>query len=146
MRISEVAKSAGVGVETIRFYERKGLVKQPIRPADSGFRTYPPEVVSRIRFVREAQELGFSLREIEDLLSLKADPHTDCSSVRNRALKKRDEVNAKIKRLKALQRTLTTLIAACPGKGVTSYCSILDALEQGNNSGQKRKSTNSSER
>lgn len=137
MRIGEVAQSAGVGVETIRFYERKGLVTQPLRPTKGGFRAYPPEVIARIRFIKEAQELGFRLDEIEDLLSLKADPNTDCSSVRARAFKKREEVNAKIKRLKTLQRTLTTLIDACPGKGATTDCSILDALDKGSSSGKR---------
>jgi len=131
MRIGELARNSDVGVETVRFYERKGLIIQPPRPSDGGFRTYAPETVDRIRFIREAQELGFSLSEVDGLLSLKADPNTDCSSVRERARKKRDEVNAKIKRLKALQRTLTALIDACPGKGATTSCSILDALEQG---------------
>ena len=94
MRIGEAANAANVGVETIRFYERKGLINQPLRPVDGGFRTYPRDTVSRIRFIREAQELGFSLYEIEELLSLKSDPGSDCGSVRDRALKKRREVDA----------------------------------------------------
>ena len=146
MRISELAKGADVGVETIRFYERKGLITQPLRPANGGFRTYPSETIDRVRFIREAQELGFSLGEVEELLSLKADPKTDCSAVREQARKKRDEVNAKIKRLKALQRTLTVLIDACPGNGATTNCSILDALETGGTSKQTTKPQNSSRR
>ncbi len=131
MRIGEIAKATGVSVETIRFYERKGLIHQPARPANGGFRTYPSDAVSRIRFVREAQDLGFSLGEINELLSLKSDPGTDCSSIRKRALIKRDEVNSKIKKLKALHKTLTALIDACPGKGAVTFCSILNALENG---------------
>jgi len=146
MRIGELAKGADVGVETIRFYERKGLIRQPLRPANGSFRTYPSETIDRVRFIREAQELGFSLSEVEELLSLKADPKSDCSSVRERARKKRDEVDAKIKRLNALQRTLTVLIDACPGKGATTYCSILDALEKGDTSKQTTKPQNSSRR
>ena len=73
MRISEVASCAGVGVETVRFYERKGLIQQPVKPAEGGFRSYPEQVAVQIRFIRQAQELGFSLSEIEDLLSLKSE-------------------------------------------------------------------------
>ena len=80
--ISKAAKNAGVGVETIRFYERKGLIEQPPKPFGPGFREYPEEVVRRIRFIRQAQDIGFSLREIAELLSLRADPSADCSDVR----------------------------------------------------------------
>ncbi len=146
MRIGELAKYANVGVETIRFYERKGLISQPLRPASGGFRTYPAETIDRVRFIREAQELGFSLGEVQELLSLKADPKADCSSVRERANKKREQVDTKIKRLKALQRTLTALIDACPGKGATTDCSILDSLGMGATSKHFTKPQNSSRR
>ena len=69
MRIGKAAKSAGVSVETIRFYERRGLISQPSRPIDGGFRSYPSETVGRIRFIRQAQLLGFSLKETDELLS-----------------------------------------------------------------------------
>jgi len=79
MRISDAAKAAGVGVETIRFYERKGLVAQPKKPIlGGGFRSYSRETVERIRFIRQAQEIGFSLKEIKELLSLRVDPDADC--------------------------------------------------------------------
>ncbi len=129
MRINEIAKAAGVGVETIRFYERKGLIKQPARPLGGGFRSYPQESVRRVRFIREAKELGFSLGEIAELLALRADPKSDCHSVRERALQKRNDVDAKIKKLKTLKKTLTSLIDGCPGQGPTTFCSILIALE-----------------
>ena len=67
LTISKAAKNAGVGVETIRFYERKGLIEQPPKPLDNGFRVYPEETVQRVRFISQAQEIGFSLREIEEL-------------------------------------------------------------------------------
>jgi len=136
MLINEIAKAAGVGVETIRFYERKGLIKQPTRPVGGGFRAYPQDALSRVRFIREAKELGFSLGEIAELLALRSDPKTDCRSVRKRALNKRNEVEDKIKKLKALQKTLTALIDGCPGKGPTTFCSILVALERGDKTGQ----------
>ncbi len=136
MRIGQAAKAANVGIETIRFYERKGLINQPRRPVDGGFRTYPRETVSRVRFIREAQELGFSLSEIDELLALKSDPGTDCGSVRERALEKRQEVAAKIKRLKEIDKTLITLIEACPGKGSLNFCSILNAMNEGSSTKQ----------
>lgn len=130
MRISEAAKSAGVGVETIRFYERKGLVKQPRRPVlGGGFRSYSQETVERIRFVRQAQEIGFSLKEIKELLSLRVDLDADCGVVRAHAREKLDEVNRKIASLSDMRGALEELIEACPGKGAAlGECSILEAL------------------
>ncbi len=129
MRISVVAKNTGVGVETVRFYERQGLIAQPPRPSDGGFRSYPPEVLERIRFIRQAQSLGFSLKEIDELLSLRADPSADCGDVRQRAQSKLEEVDAKIASLTAIRSALRGLIDACPGEGAARFCSILDSLE-----------------
>jgi MerR family mercuric resistance operon transcriptional regulator len=128
MRIGKIAEKTGIGVETVRFYERKGLIAQPAKPA-SGFRRYDGAIVARLRFIRQAQTLGFSLKEIGELLSLKADPMTDCADVRRRAKTKRDEVVAKIAHLETMRRALDTLIAACPGRGAIRRCSILDALQ-----------------
>ncbi len=128
LTIGEVARRAGVGVETIRFYERRGLIAQPPRPSGSGFRVYPDDTARRIEFIQHAQEIGFSLREIDELLSLRADPAADCSEVRKRAVGKREEVRRKIGRLKQIGAALETLIAACPGRGALGACSILDAL------------------
>ena len=129
MTISKVAKKAGVGVETVRFYERKGLVDQPPKPSFGGFRVYPVETAERIRFIREAQELGFSLREIEELLSLRADPSADCADVREKAQTKLSEVKRKMAQLKRIGAALEQLIAACPGQGALKVCSIIDAIE-----------------
>src|SRR5260370_23444690 len=111
--ISRAAERAGVGVETIRFYERRGLIAQPPRPR-SGYRFYDDTVVERIRFIRQAQELGFSLREIADLLSLRADPAADCGDVRAQAVAKRAEVDRKIAELRQIRSALAELIATCP--------------------------------
>ena len=138
MRIGELAKAAHVGVETVRFYERQGLISQPPRPANNGFRSYLQETVSRIRFIRLAQELGFSLNGVEDLLSLRSEPGTDCGEVRQQALKKREDVDAKIERLMKIRATLDTLIDACPGKGTLEFCSILAALESGEHSSSEQ--------
>ncbi len=128
LTIGRAAKNAGVGVETIRFYERKGLIEQPLKPRHGGYRSYPIETVRRIRFVRQAQEIGFSLREIEELLSLRADPSADCSEVRERAAAKLEEVDQKMAQLGRIRSALDELIAACPGRGALRKCSIMESL------------------
>ena len=129
MTIGRLAREAGVGVETVRFYERKGLIEQPPRPLSGGYRAYPREALRRIGFIRDAQELGFSLREIDELLSLRADPAADSGDVRERARAKLTEVNRKIVELERIRSALEALIAACPGGGALRACSIMDAFE-----------------
>jgi MerR family copper efflux transcriptional regulator len=126
MTIGKAAREAGVNIETIRFYERRGLIERP--PKGNGYRVYSPEEVARIRFIKEAQQIGFSLSEIGDLLSLRADPAADCSEVRRQAVAKLDQVNQKIEQLRAVGVALETLIAACPGRGALQAFSILDGL------------------
>ena len=129
MTIGRLAREAGVGVETVRFYERRRLIEQPLRPDGGGFRSYPPHTLERLRFIRQAQGLGFSLAEIEDLLSLRADPSKDCGDVRRRAAAKLVEVERKIARLENVRAALQELIAACPARGALRTCSILGAIE-----------------
>ena len=129
MTIGKLAKKSGVGVETVRFYERKNLVAQPPKPPFGGFRSYPAETVERIRFIREAQDLGFSLREIKELLSLRLDPSADCADIRERAQVKLKEITRKITAMKGIQSALKKLISACPGQGALQVCSIIDAIE-----------------
>ena len=128
MTIGKAARLSGVGVETVRFYERRGLIDQPPTPANGGFRVYPEPTVERIRFIRQAQELGFSLAEIDALLALRADPSTDCADVRDHARAKLDEVDRKIAGLEHLRRALAQIIAACPGQGALGACTIMEAL------------------
>jgi len=128
MTISRAAERAGVGVETVRFYERRGLIEQPARPRTGGYRFYDNEVVERIRFIRQGQELGFSLREIAELLSLRADPGADCGDVRTQAVSKREEVDRKIAQLQHIRSALDELIATCPGGGALRACTIIDAM------------------
>lgn len=130
LTIGKLARRSGVGVETVRFYERKRLIEKPLKPIGGGYRQYSLEDVNRIRFVRQAQDLGFSLREIGELLSLRTDPEADCADVRGRARKKLAEVERKIARLNAMRRALSDLVSACPGRGGLLDCSIIDALEQ----------------
>ena len=125
--IGQVAKAANVNVETIRFYERRGLVVQPPTPSQ-GYREYDSETVERVRFIRQAQEIGFSLREVQELVALRSDPCGDCADVRARATAKLNDVNAKIAQLHRVRSALETLIAACPGKGAVESCSILEEL------------------
>lgn len=133
LTIGKLARVADVCVETIRFYERKGLVDQPLRPRDGGYRVYPPETAARIRFIREAQSLGFTLGEIESLLTLRTDPACDCGRVRTLAEEKRRDVLDKIAGLERIGAALDMLIAACPGRGSLRDCTILEALSRGEN-------------
>lgn len=126
--IGKAARAAGVSVETIRFYERRGLISQPAKPQD-GYRLYPAETVQRIRFIRKAQEIGFSLREIAELLSLRARPEGDCADVRDQAAEKIAEVNRKIRELKRVRSALHKVSASCPGRGDLRACTILEALQ-----------------
>lgn len=132
LTISKAAGRAGVGVETIRFYERKGLIHQPLKPEGGGYRIYPDHTIQRIRFIRQAQELGFSLREVEELLALRAAPDADCADIRDRASAKLDEVKLKVARLEKMGAALESVIAACPSRGGLDGCSIIDALEGAN--------------
>lgn len=128
MTIGKLAERVGVGVETIRFYERQGLLEQPPKP-ERGFRIYPPDAVDRVRFIRQAQELGFSLTDARELLDLRTDPMADCSDVQRRATAKLDDVRAKIERLRLIENALERVVAACPGQGNLDCCSIMTAME-----------------
>lgn len=128
LTIGQVAKQAGVGIETVRFYERQGLLDEPPRRA-SGYRQYTPEAVTRLQFIKRAKELGFSLKEITELLSLRVDPETTCSEVKQQAEAKIADIEAKLRDLHRMQQALVHLVAACSGSGPTSQCPILDALE-----------------
>ena len=130
LTIGRVAAAAGVGVETVRFYERRGLIRQPERPM-SGRRTYPPETVARIRFIRRAKDLGFTLKEIAELLELRVDPDGNCADVRARALAKVADIDRKIEALGRMREALARLASACRGRGPTSECPILEAMEPG---------------
>ena len=126
LTIGKAAHEAGVNIETIRFYERRGLIERP--PKGEGYRVYSPDHVARIRFIKEAQQIGFSLAEAKELLALRADPDADCSAVQQQAMTKQQEVRRKIEQLREIDAALETLIAACPGQGALQCCSIIDAL------------------
>lgn len=127
--ISKAARAAGVGVETVRFYERQQLIEQPPKPVGAGVRVHSGDTVRRIRFIKEAQDLGFSLREAKELFGLRTDRSADCAEVRELASAKLADVRQKIQRLKEIDAALERLIAACPGCGDLAACSIMDALD-----------------
>lgn len=129
LTIGRLAEQAGVGVETVRFYEREGLIAQPERPM-SGYRRYPPEVVGRVRFIRHAKELGFTLKEIRDLLELRVDPRSTCEDVRQRARDKVADIEQRIAGLERMKAALVRLGRKCRGRGPTSECPILEELDR----------------
>ena len=132
MRIGAVAQAAKVGVETVRFYERRGLIAQPPKPTQGNARQYPLATVKRIQFIRQAQNLGFSLQEIEELLRLKMTSSTNCAAAQVQASLKMVKVNQKIEKLLAIQHQLKALISAFPGgDNTTQRCSILNAIDKG---------------
>lgn len=124
----EVAEQARVNVQTVRYYERRGLIPEPPRTS-GGFRQYSPDHVARIRFIKRAQELGFTLDEAHELLQLRATPDADRADVRAVAQEKRDAIQQKIADLQRMRATLDDLIAACEGHGSTDDCPILHALD-----------------
>ena len=126
--IGQVARASGVGVETVRVYERQKILPKPKRN-DSGYRMYLPDTVARLRFIKRAQALGFSLEEIGELLALRTSPRSTCGQVRRKAEAKRTEVDGKISELRRLRKALDGLIGECSGEGSVSRCTILASLE-----------------
>lgn len=126
MTIRKAAEAAGVGVETIRYYERQGLIQQP--PRGTGYRQYTDEAVDRVRFIKRAQALGFTLPEIYELLELTQRPGTTPADIRERAEEKLRTVSAKIQGLQAIQSTLQHLTAACKECQTLDRCPILESL------------------
>ncbi len=127
LRTARVAELAGVNIETLRFYERKGILPEPPRRA-SGYREYPPETVERVRFVKRAQELGFSLKEVQDLLALRETTGAKSGRVRKVAEARLGEIELKIRDLEAMRESLTELLTACDGKSPVASCPIIESL------------------
>jgi MerR family mercuric resistance operon transcriptional regulator len=129
LTIGQLAKHAGVGVETIRFYEREGLLTKPARRS-SGYRQYPSEAVKRVQFIRRAKDLGFTLKEIQELLDLRVDPDCGCADVRDQARAKIRDIEGRIASLETMKTALERLARKCRGTGPTSECPILEELER----------------
>ncbi|SFW16195.1 MULTISPECIES: heavy metal-responsive transcriptional regulator [Luteibacter] len=129
LTIGRVAQSAGVAIDTIRFYEREGLLPEP-RRRPSGYREYDQGAVARLRFIRRAKDLGFTLEEIRDLLALSADRHGGVEGVRERAAARLRAIDARIAELQRVRDGLSELVEACPGHGAPEDCPILKALAE----------------
>tara|TARA_B110000211_G_C14092839_1_gene560252 strand:+ start:2286 stop:2672 length:387 start_codon:yes stop_codon:yes gene_type:complete len=123
--ISKVASELGINIETVRFYERRGLIDQPIKP-EVGYRHYPDDTVNRIRFIKRSQELGFTLDEIANLLSLNDKP---CSQVQELAEQKLSAVKEKMADLQRLEKALNGLLVQCNNNEDDNRCPIIESLQ-----------------
>ena len=127
LTISRLAREAGVGIDTVRYYERAGLLPEPPRRA-SGYRDFPAATVQRLNFIRRAKALGFSLEEIRELLQLSADRGRGVAGVKASAEAKLRLVEERIAELQRMRDGLRELVRACPGHGELKSCPILNAL------------------
>lgn len=129
LTIGQLAKRTHINLETIRFYEREGLIENPPR-LPSGYRAYPAETAQRIRFIRTAKKLGFSLKIIRELLALRVDPVESCAHVKAIAEDKIEDIEQRIRALQRMRKVLRSLVAACESREPTNDCPILDSLEK----------------
>jgi len=129
LTIGRLAREAGVNLETVRYYERRGLLPKPPRSA-SGYRLFPSDAAQRLRFIRRAQELGFSLKEIRELLSLRVSRTTTSRDIRARAEAKIVDIEAKIKSLESMKKTLRKVTRVCDGCAPLARCPILESLDR----------------
>jgi len=128
MSIGQVAAAAAVNIQTVRYYERRGLLSSA-RRTPSGYRQYNEDAVARLRFIKHAQELGFSLKEIDELLALRVRRGSACDAVERKTRQKIDLVEQRIRDLERIKRTLQKLADACAARELTQECPILEALE-----------------
>ena len=129
MKIGELAQKAEVNIDTVRYYERQGLLPLPQR-LSSGYREYVAADLSRLRFVRRAKALGFTLQEIRDLLELSSHRERDMAGMKSAALEKLVDVEEKLVELARIRDGLKALVASCPGHGAMEQCPILNALAE----------------
>lgn len=134
MRTSQVAAQAGVNVQTLRYYERRGLLPEPER-SESGYRSYGTRAVRTVRFVKRAQTLGFTLEEIESLIALAAGGPDSCDSAKALAAEKLDQLERKIADLAAMRNALCQLVATCEWAPRQRECPLLDAIGQEGSNG-----------
>jgi MerR family mercuric resistance operon transcriptional regulator len=127
MRIGEVAAEAGVNIQTLRYYERLGLLPEPQRRS-SGYRAYDHDTVRLVRFIKRAQELGFTLREIAELIDLRQSPRRG-AEVRALAAAKVEDIERKMRQLGAMRTALGGLVQACDCEGGAPMCPIIEALD-----------------
>jgi MerR family transcriptional regulator, copper efflux regulator len=127
LTIGAVAKRVGVAIDTIRYYEREGLLPEPLRRA-SGYRSYDESAIAQLNFIRRAKLLGFTLEEIRDLLALSADRQRGVEAVKQRAQQRLAAIDMRIAELQRVRNGLEQLVDACPGHGAPEECPILRAL------------------
>lgn len=127
MKIGELAGGAGVSVQTVRYYERRGLLPEPDRTR-SGYRDYDGHDLMRLRFVLRAKDLGFTLSEVGELLDLRVDPRRTADDVRERALEKIEATKAKIRDLRGIQDALERLVSTCDAHGSPEECALMHAV------------------
>lgn len=140
LKIGEVAKRSEVGVETVRYYERQGLLAEPER-LPSGYRQYDESVVARLQFIRNAKELGFTLAEIKELIGLWFDVNTKCIHVRQRSEQKVIDIDDKIRLLQKMKRSLKKIISQCENRDTIDECPLwlgLDGPRKNNNVDDKK--------
>jgi len=129
LTIGQLAKTAEVGVETIRYYEREGLIGTPTRSA-SGYRLFHLDVVDRFGFIKRSRELGFTLKEIKELLHMSGDKQSTAGEFKHIAENKIEQINEKIASLESIRDALQTLTSCCPGGSAhTEECPILATLK-----------------
>lgn len=128
LKIGEVAERGGVNLQTIRYYEREKLLPEPPR-LPSGYRIYPDQTVRRVRFIKRAQEIGFTLAEIRELLAIRMDTESDSSEVRALAQAKISDIEAKIQTLYRMREALGRITERCSGCGPVSECPILESID-----------------
>lgn len=127
LTIGAVAKRVGVAIDTIRYYEREGLLPEPQRRA-SGYRSYGEGAIAQLRFIRRAKDLGFTLEEIRELLVLSADRLRGVKAVKQRAQRRLQAIEQRISELQRVRDGLAHLVESCPGHGKPENCPILRAL------------------
>jgi len=128
LSIGQIAERTGLTVETVRFYEKKTLINEPQR-SPAGYRQYPPETVRRVQFIQNAKNVGFTLKDIGELLALARNPGTSCGDIKQRATQKIEEVDHKIRELQRIHDALGRMITKCDGRDDLSECPILEELE-----------------
>jgi DNA-binding transcriptional MerR regulator len=129
MRIGEVSAGSGVNIQTLRYYERRGLLPHPRRDA-SGYRAYQPETIELVRFIKRAQELGFTLSEVSDLIRLRTSQGQRRTQVRALATAKLENIDLKLRHLTAMRQALQVLVEACACEGREPVCPIIEVLNR----------------
>jgi len=133
LTIGQIAKRTGLTVETVRFYEKKGLILAPER-SESGYRQYSSDTLKRLYFILRAKEVGFTLNDIAELLDIRRKPGSTCSDIKLRALEKMEDIEKKVTDLQKIHDSLSQLVLRCSGTGKLSDCPILESLDFGDDS------------